>query len=371
MHPNHIAIFLPSLAGGGAERVMLNLANFWANRGCKVDMVLVSAHGIYLDQLSPKVRVIDLNASRTLSSLFGLVSYLRHNRPHAVLAAMEHANLVAIWARLIARVKTKVAVSVHCSLANYAQPGVSRLHKLLPLLAAKFYKYADVRIAVSKGVAQEFSQVTNINSAAYTVIYNPITVAEGSLHQSQESILHPWFGSSGNPVILAAGRLSAQKDYATLLRAFALMKGEQKAKLMILGEGEKRDELECLAKHLGIDADVCFFGHVPNPYSYMTSATLFVLSSIYEGFGNVLVEAMACGTPVISTDCPYGPGEILQDGKYGALVPVGDVSALAEAMLQTIRHPINPVLLRARAAEFSVQASAQEYWRMLMDAPLQ
>ena len=371
MHANHVAIFLPSLAGGGAERVVLNLANYWANRGCKVDMVLVRAHGVYLEQLSPKVRVIDLNATRTLNSLFGLVFYLRHNRPHAVLSAMEHANLIAIWARIISGVKTRVAVSVHSSLVNYAQPGASWLSKLLPLLAVRFYKYANVRIAVSKGVAQELSQLTNNNSVAYAVIYNPITVAEDALVQSRERLPHPWLDSTDTPVVLAAGRLSAQKDYATLLRAFALIKGKQKAKLMILGEGENRKELVCLTKNLGIESDVCFLGHVPNPHTYMASATLFVLSSIYEGFGNVLVEAMACGTPVVSTDCPHGPSEILQGGKYGALVPVGDAAALAKAMLQTIQHPISPEILRARAAEFSVPAAAQEYWRMLMDAPLQ
>lgn len=372
MSANHIAIFMPSLAGGGAERVMLNLANYWANRGCKVDMVLVRAHGVYLEQLSPKVRVIDLNASRTLSSLFGLVSYLRHNRPHAMLSAMEHANLVAIWARIIAGVKTRLVISVHCALANYAQPGVRRLHKLLPLLAVKFYRYADTRIAVSKGVAQEFSQLTNLDPAAYAVIYNPIAISEDALVQSGERIPHPWLGSSDTPVILAAGRLSTEKDYATLLRAFSLLiKGGQKARLMILGEGEKRAELEYLTKYLGIETDVSFLGYVANPHAYMASATLFVLSSINEGFGNVLVEAMACGTPVISTDCPHGPSEILQGGKYGALVPVGNATALAEAMQHTIRHPINPALLRARASEFSIHVAAQEYWRLLMDAPLQ
>lgn len=278
---------------------------------------------------------------------------------------MEHTNIVAIWARMASRVKTKVAISVHCSLANYTQPGMKWFHRLLPLFAARFYKYADVRIAVSKGVAKEFSQMTNTD---YAVIYNPVAKPSDELLHNEVLGASDWFGLSNTPVILAAVRLSAEKDYPTLLRAFALMKGRQDAKLIILGEGDERENLEKLAKALGIDSDVRLLGYVANPYPYMASATVFVLSSIYEGFGNVLVEAMACGTPVVSTDCPYGPGEILEGGAYGALVPVGDASALADAMLQTIRRPIGADVLRARAADFSVRASAREYWCSLGSA---
>ena len=323
-----VALYLPSLRGGGAERVMLNLAKGFADKGLETHLVLAKAEGSLLSSVPFNVRVVDLGKRRVLHSLPGLVRYLRQYRPTAMLSAMDHANVVALWGKFISRVNVRIVVGIHNNMSLTMKNSPNRKDKLRALLGRFFYPWADAVVTVSKGVACDFMQLTGLSLENVHIIYNPIVTPE-LLEKANESLDHPWFRPGEPPVVLGVGRLSEQKDFFTLIRAFALVRKNLPARLMILGEGKDRSKLETLVKKLGLGDDVALPGFVDNPYKYMKQATVFVLSSRWEGFGNVLVETLAIGTPVVSTDCPSGPKEILEDGKWGRLVPVGDVEALA------------------------------------------
>jgi len=336
-----ITLFLPSLRGGGAERVMVNLARGFAERGLQVDLVLAKAEGPYLLEIPPSVRVVDLRARRVIYSLPALVRYLRRERPCAMLSTLGHANIIAIWARFLARVPVRLAVrEANTPSVSSANASTFR-EKIMPTLIRLFYRYADVVIANSYGVKEDLLRITGLPVEKIKVIYNPVLTPD-LFAKAEEPLDHPWFRPGAPPVILGVGRLTEQKDFPTLIRAFALVRKEGPARLMILGEGEDRAKLEALARELGVEPDVALPGFVANPYKYMKRAAVFVLSSRWEGLPTVLIEAMALGTPVISTDCPSGPAEILEGGKWGLLVPVGDPDLLARAILETLHNPPGP-----------------------------
>lgn len=330
-----ISLFLPSLRGGGAERVMLNLARGFAERGYEVDLVLAKAEGPYLSQVPDNIRVIDLKSPRVLYSLPGLIRYLRQERPHALLSALDHANIVALWAKKLSRVPIRVVVSVHSTLSRASTNATSIRARLIPSWARIFYPWADAVVAVSKGVADDLIKLTELPQEKVHVIYNPVVTPE-LFAKADEPLDHPWFEPSEPPVILSVGRLTPAKDYSTLIKAFALVRKEMPARLMILGEGEERPKLEALIRDLGLEKDVALPGFVNNPYKYMKHAAVFVLSSQWEGLPTVLIEALALGIPVVSTDCPSGPAEILNNGEYGRLVTVGNEKELAQNIKATI-----------------------------------
>ncbi|SOC57470.1 Glycosyltransferase involved in cell wall bisynthesis [Chromohalobacter canadensis] len=351
-----IAVFLPSLAGGGAERVMVTFSNGVADHGVLVDLVVVKAEGAYLADVSPRVRLVELGSSRMLFSLPALVRYLRRERPYALLSALNHANIIALWARKLARSKTRVVVSERNTLTS------ERFEGLVPRLMRLSYPSADAIIAISGGLADDLARRMGLPRERIDVVYNPINPRLAQL--CEEPLTHPWFKSGQPPVILAVGRLTVQKDYPTLIEAFAEVRKTQAARLVILGEGELREQLETMVASLGLSADVILLGFVDNPYSWMRQASLFVLSSAWEGFGNVLAEAMACGTPVVSTNCPNGPAEILDNGTWGQLVPVGDVSALARAMVAALSDETHPDV-QHRARSFNLQQALYGYLHAL------
>ena len=364
MGKEKVALFLPSLRGGGAERVMVNLARGFSEKGLDVDLVLAKAEGPYLSQVPPEVRVIDLHSSRVLASLPHLVRYLRRERPQAILSAMDHANIVAIWARKLARVQSRVVVTVHNTLSRATTNSSNFRGRLMPRLIRIFYPWADAVVAVSGGAAEDLAKTTGLPQERIQVIYNPVVTPE-ILEKAEEPLNHPWFAPGEPPVILSVGRLTKQKDYPTLIRAFALVRQERPARLMILGEGEERPKLEALVRELGLDDDVSLPGFVDNPYAYMARSAVFVLSSVWEGLSNVLIEAMAVGTPVVSTDCPSGPAEILERGEWGRLVPIGDVEEMATAIIATLNDPNHPDVSK-RAQHFGVEKSVQAYLDVLL-----
>jgi len=361
--PPDVAIFLRGLYGGGAEKVMLNLAYGFVERGLNVDLVLARAVGPYLEQVSPKVRVVDLKAQSAASSLPKLTHYLRQVRPTTMLVALHYPCEIAVLAKRLAGVSTRVIVSEHNTLSQEAV-GIPQMSvRLTPLAARLFYPWADGIVAVSQGVADDLGQITRLSSNRIQVIYNPIVLPE-LFTLAQEPVEHPWFKPSEPPVILGVGRLHPQKDFPTLIRAFAEVRKVQQARLMILGDGPERQALTTLVSELGLTEDVAFPGFVQNPYAYMAKAAVFVLSSAWEGLGNVLVEAMAIGTPVVSTNCESGPGEILADGKYGALVPVGDSAAIAQAIVSILAgntQKLDPGWLD----QFTLEVCAQKYLALL------
>lgn len=332
---DRVALFVPSMQGGGAERVMSLLATGFVREGLDVDLVLTRAEGPYLVGLPVGVRVVDLGASRVLTSLPRLVRYLRRERPTAMLSALDHANIVAIVAHRLARVPTRLAVSVHATLFVVAPDNAVVRPRWMPRFMRLTYPLADRVIAVSRGVADDLAATIGLPRDRIDVIYNPVVTPE-LRSACDEAIGHPWFLDDAPPLIVGAGRLEPQKDFENLIRAFARVRAERMAHLMILGEGPLRANLTALIRELGVTDDVALPGFVENPFAYMRHAAVFVLSSRFEGLGVALIEAMACGARVVSTDCPSGPSEILERGKWGRLVTVGNDAELAEAIIATL-----------------------------------
>lgn len=339
-----LAVFLPGLYGGGAERTMLNLAQGFAGQGYAVDLVLAQAEGPYLAQVPESVRLIELNARhrnawRTLASLPALVRYLRRERPDALLSALNRANITALWARRLAGVPGRVAVNEQNTFSHWIQKSTSWRSRMMLRMVRRFYPWADEIVAVSRGVADDLARVTGIPHERIEVIYNPGVTPE-LRKKARASLDHPWFQPNQPPVLLAVGSLTAQKDFPTLVQAFARVRETRPVRLLILGEGPERSALEALVRKLDLGQDVSLPGFVDNPYAFMARASVFVLSSRFEGLPTVLVEALYCGALIVATDCPSGPSEILADGRYGKLVPVGDIAALAQTIETTLAEPV-------------------------------
>lgn len=380
-----LALFLPSLVGGGAEKMLFHLACGFAERGLSVDMVLAQARGVYLERLPASVRVVDLAAPRVRDNLTGhLLAYLRQTQPDALLSTIHYTNIVAIWGRMLARtlpgrrVTTRVVVREDNHLSRRSHgTGFARgqvMVGLMPWLARWFYPRADAVVAVSQGVADDLAATAGLAPAHIRVIYNPVVTADLP-HLAAQPAEHPWLATpapapyldaeTAPPVILAVGRLSKQKDFPTLLHAFQQVVQQRPARLLILGEGSERPHLEQLVHDLGLTGVVDLPGFAANPYAAMSRAALFVLASAWEGLPNALIEALACGAPVVATDCESGPREILADGRYGPLVPVGDVAALAGAMLATLADPLPAAVLRERGTMFTVGRAVDAYLEVL------
>lgn len=333
--PARIAIFVPSLRGGGAERVAVDLANRLAIAGLRVDLLLVNREGPYEAELRAEVNVIDFGKSRAALCMLPLVRYLRRSGPEALLTFLNHVNIIAIIAKTLSRVNTRLVVSERNSLVRFAQGGLNRV---LRSLSAILYPMADGIIAVSDDMRMELIRELGLAPDKVVAIPNPVDT-QRIRQLAQEAPLHAWLQDPTVPVILAVGRLCEQKNYLILLEAFRRVLETRSARLVVLGDGPLRSVLGQKAEALGIKERVDFVGFQSNPFGWMARARLLVSASRHEGFPNVLVQAMACGLPVVSTDCPTGPREILADGRWGRLVPVDDAGALAMAMVETLDDP--------------------------------
>lgn len=331
----HVAIFISSMEGGGAQRAMMNLTCELAARGYCVDLILARSGGPYLADVPASVRVVELNCKRLLTSLFPLVRYLRSERPFAMLSCLDYVNIIALWARRLAGVSTRLVVNEQNTLSRAAVGASKWRNRFTPFLARHFYPWADSIVAVSEDVRTDLLEVLKIAPQRVKVIYNSVVRRE-IVVKSQAPIEHPWFQAKELPVLVAVGRLYQQKDYPTLIRAFARLRKFRKARLVILGEGAQREEIERMIVAFELVEDVQLMGFVENPFPYMSRASLFVLSSQWEGLPLVLIEALCCGVPVVATDCPSGPREILHKPTFGRLVPVGDVEALSKAMIEAL-----------------------------------
>jgi glycosyltransferase involved in cell wall biosynthesis len=351
-----VAVFLPSLSGGGAERVLLTLADGFTRRGIAVDLVLAKASGAYQDEVPPSVRVVDLKAGRVLTSLPRLVRYLRAERPEVLLTTMAHANVVGLWARRLAGGQTRVIIREANNLSVATDRGKGR-NKLLPMLVRRYYRWADEIVAVSDGVAEDLLEVTDLPRSKIRVLPNPVITSELK-SRAAEPLDDPWLTNGAPPVILGVGRLDQQKDFSTLIRAFGSVRRQRDVRLIILGEGPERARLEALLRQLRVAADARLPGFASNPFNYMARAAVFVLSSAWEGMPGALIQGMACGAPVVSTDCESGPREVLAGGKFGRLVPVGDEAALADAIIATLdapRRSLPPEALEAYTGDGAVE----------------
>jgi glycosyltransferase involved in cell wall biosynthesis len=361
-----IAFFLPSLVGGGAERVVVNLAQGITERGIRVDLVLAAAEGPLLDQIPATVRLVDLGAPRVLRSLLPLAGYLRRERPRVLISSMGHANLIAIWAAKLAGGVAPLIVTEHNTLSQETQRQSRLVGKVWPRLLHVFYPWATSVVAVSRGAADDLARTAGLPRDRIEVVYNPV-ITPAMLALARQAPDHPWLARGQPPVILGVGRLTGQKDFCNLVRAFAQVRRRRPARLVILGEGPERPAIEALARELGVADDMALPGFQDNALAYMAGAAVFVLSSAWEGLPTVLIEALAAGTRVVSTDCPSGPREILQDGRLGALVPVGDAAALAAATLDALDRPGGAIPTDA-LRPFTRDASVDHYLRVIESA---
>lgn len=360
-----IAIFLPNLCSGGAERITVHLANGLVERGYAVDMVLIRAEGPFLSDLAPDVRVVDLNKRRVLQAIPCLAAYLRAKRPAVLISALDHVNVAAILARFLSRTETRVIAAVHVTHSMDAKHKHGIKQRILRVSINRCYRRADAIVCVSQGVADDLIRVTHVSRKQVHVIYNPV-ITPRIEELSREPVLDPWFADGEPPVILAIGSLTPPKDFATLLRAFALVRETHDVRLVILGEGPERNRLENLAKELRLEPWVALPGFSKNPYARMARATLFVLSSAWEALPTVLIEALAVGVPVVSTDCDSGPREILRGGELGHLVPVGNTAALAHAISESLSgsHPSVPV---ATLLPYTLDFAVNRYCQLITE----
>lgn len=360
-----LAVLMAEIGSGGMGKMRVQLMNAIVDAGYSVDLLLGKQKGRHRLELDPRIRVIDIGTTHAVFGVPRLAAYLLRHRPRVLLTQRIRVTVLAHRARALARVPTRIFATgeTHESTSVKTYPEAEQRKRLGRI--RKYFGRNDGMIATSRGVAEDHAALMDWPVEAITVVPSPVlTPAIESL--ARESVDHPWFAAGQPPVIISAGRLEAPKDYPTLLRAFALFRQHHDARLVILGEGPLRPELEALASDLGIAADFNLPGFTANVYAPMAHSRMFVLSSAWEGFGSVLVEAMAVGTPVVSTDCQSGPAEILADGIYGPLAPCGDPEALAACMERCWNDPVDADTLRNAAFErYSSQRSAEAYVRAL------
>lgn len=397
-----IALLLPDLTGGGVERTAVSLAQGFLERGLEVDLVLCRVRGPLLAEVPPAVRVVPLRPAPMLlgrvlavaadaggipeltrpvllswrppgsySMLPSLMRYLGRQQPDVLISAFPFENLLAIAAKRLAGVATKVVVTERNTTTRSTKLGVKWKRRFLPALVRRQYPLADAIVAVSDGVADELAQHTGLPREQIVTIHNAVVNAT-VLAKAAEPVPHPWFAPGEPPVILGVGRLTEQKDFPTLVRAFARVRASRAARLVIVGEGkaEARAELMRLAAELGCAEDVSLPGFTHNPFCYMAQAAVFVLSSLHEGLPGVVIQALACGAPVVSTDCPSGPREILEGGRHGCLVGLGDDRAMADGILAALDHPGDRAARTARGQQFSVDRAVDRYLSLLSGAGL-
>ena len=328
-----VALFLPSFGGGGAERNMVVLAGGLAAAGHRIDLVAADASGPNRAPVDPRVRVISLDVPRVLHAVRPLAAYLAREGPRVLIVAHEHANVAAVMARRWAGARVPLVLTLRSTLSRQAVLARDwRDRWALPMLGRWLYPRADRLVALSHAAARDAEQWLGLPSGRVIVIANPV-ISDRTYALAQAPLDHAVFAPGRAPVVLAVGRLAREKDYPTLLEAMVRLRaGGDRAQLVILGDGPERESLEHLVARLQLGADVTLAGYQANPLPWMARAAVVALTSRYEGLPTVLIEALACGARVVSTDCPSGPREILGGGKWGALVPVGEPGALAMAL---------------------------------------
>ncbi len=368
----HIAILSPlqrkpGRTQGGLEVVITHIANALSQKGLQVDVLVMPPKGAnpVPPDLDKQIQVVNLKSKHKFIGLFTLLDYLRKQRPDVLMAAGHRSNMLALRARQLLHRPPCVVLGIHNMLSRQMSQFNPLKSWLRTLTISRNYPHSDAIVAVSHGVADDLRQQFGLPQYLIHTIHNPVVTTE-LFQLAEQPPEHPWFHDGGPPVIVSVGRLRPQKDFATLIKAFHIVRQQRESRLLILGEGRQRPILEALIDELGLHQEVQLPGFVANPMPCMKQASLFVLSSAWEGFGNVLVEALSTGVPVVSTDCQSGPREILEDGRYGALVPVGDAKTLAAAMLNTLDTPLNRNLLIKSARRFEVERAVTAYIDLLM-----
>ncbi len=364
MTHHRIAIFASTSGHSGVDRAMQNLIPELCARGFLVDQLKVRRHGPNLEFSHPNYRIIDLGTSHTYTAVFAIARYLKQYTPCVMLSDKDRVNRTALAARWLSGTKTNLVfssgttISIDLSHRGAVERGIQRWSM------RNLYPKAQRVIVTCKGVADDMSDYTGLARDKIYVVESPV-IPDSLLTTSPAAPAHPWLQEKTTAVILGVGELSDRKDFTTLIRAFAQLQCEPAPRLIILGKGKRKDALLALCDELGVSERVDFPGHVPDPYAFMAHANVFAFTSRWEGLGFVLIEALAMGCPVVSTDTPSGPSEILQDGKYGPLVPVGDVDALTKELQKVIVNPPEKSWLQQAAQPYTVSAAADAYLRAL------
>ena len=399
------SILTPSLGGQGAERKALYVAAGLIERGHEVDLLLQRLVCHYPDEVPegariffqsrrtdertrknfermpavPRPLVPERRPWRVRCPRIGLASRLNRGQlpllastrlPRWAVEAAAYLDRERPDALLAMNVLAATAAGMALHLVRRPPRVVATLHEVLKTgrlryRARQAYPHAGAVVGVSHGVSTEFEKVPGLERGRIHTIYNPV-VSPHLMRGVRQPANHPWMDGSGAPVILAVGKLNKGKDFSTLLDAFARLLAQRSARLIVLGQGRLRPNLLSLSRKLGVAEHVDFPGFMENPYAFLARADLFVLSSRSEALPTVLIEAMACGCPVVSTDCDFGPREILEEGRYGALVPVGDPEALSAAMARTLDDPLPRSVLRERASCFDAESAVEQYEKLLL-----
>ncbi len=358
--PKRIACFFSTSGHSGVDRAAKHLIPALARRGYRVDLLKVRRHGPELPEVPAGIEVIDLGSRHTYGCVPGIVGYLRRKRPVVMLSDKDRVNRTALFARFLAGVRARLVFSSGTTISiDLATRGP--LERWIQRSSmGRLYPYADRVIVTSAGVADDMAAYTGLARGHIRVVPSPV-VPQSLFEVTLPRPDHLWFGDPSVPLILSAGELCARKDFETLIRAFARVRAQRPCRLMILGRGNYRERLLSLAGELGIAEDFSLPGFLPEPYAYMAHADLFAFTSRWEGLGFVLIEALALGTPVVSTDCPSGPREILTGGRYGTLVPVGDDALLAAAIAATLAAPLPGEVLKRAALPYEIEVSTDAY----------
>jgi glycosyltransferase involved in cell wall biosynthesis len=359
-----VTLLLPNLEGGGAERAFVDLANAFAARGIRVDFVLANCQGPYVEELSSTVRVVDFGTTQWLPVLWKLVRYLKRERPDALLSGLDVANAVAIIASLFAGMLSRCVISQRAVVRPAWQIERPRTWRLWMLLFRLTYSRARLVICNSSAAAAECVRDLNVAPGKCVVVLNAVDVPQVT-SLAGEKIDDGWFSPLAPPLLLSVGSLTPRKDMGTLIRTLAIVRRTRVCNLLILGEGSERVALEALVRELGLEEYVRLPGFVANPFPWMARADVLLSASLAEGCPNVIQQALALGTAVVATDCPGGTGEVLENGRWGRLVPMRDASAIAEATLATLLEPNHPDG-RVRAQSFDSRRTAETYLQLLL-----
>lgn len=365
-----VAIFVPTLMIGGAEKSLVKLANGLSTRGWTIHLLLMSKVGPLVDEVGADVEIVDLGCASYRQAVFVLARYYREHRPAVILTSLYATGLAAIAARMLSSQKPKVIIGAHNSLrAKASRPdNVKDRFLLMPLCRLLFPK-ADGFIPVSTGLALELERLLGLPKGRICTIYNPVVTPE-LVARAGETVSHPWLDQPRQGqfrTIVSVGRLVEQKGFDVLLEALAIARKSMDCRLIIVGGGPLQADLQAQAQRLGLQDVVDLVSWQENPFKFVARADLFVLSSRWEGLANVLIEALACGCPVVATNCNYGPDEILEGGKHGALAAVDDPDDLASKILGALRvdtrQASGDVARKSRSLDFTVEAAVEQYSR--------